>query len=155
MYISESKLKNIINNSVSKILKESFNDNRIAIEIEEHGGLLKFRRKYGASQYANYDLQNCKYVGYLSSETINELDDTNLLWLLREHLLYTNDGGAIVVDKTNEKKEIHTQSPWEKKVSDRNNKWIEKTNNPHYTKDNAIVPNEINTMFRRSEMKKL
>ena len=72
--LTESQLKKIVNESVKSVLNESFTDNRIAQAIKEHGGLSKFQNKFGAKINADYDLQTAAYKGYLSRETVNEIE---------------------------------------------------------------------------------
>lgn len=150
--LTEHNLNRIIKECVNNLLKESFNDKKISDEIKRHGGLKKSDRKYGAGIYSNYDLQNSLYQGYLSPETIEEIDNCDLIFYLNEYLLFTNDGGAIVVKQN--KNEIINNTPWENKVRNRNNKWGENTEYPFFKKDIYVKPNKLNTYQRRNERKK-
>ena len=161
MKINESTLKQIIEESVKNVLKESFNNNELSQAIKEHGGLSKMRDDMGAPYHSNYDLQNAKYEVYLSSETIKELVGTHIFSKIQSWLLFTNDGCAIIVCETysNEK-----NSEWNKKVKKRNQEWGEDGPN----KDDfqvgkwrretqnfgATPPREVNTFVRRSERKR-
>ena len=148
--ITEYDLKNIIKESVNNIIKESFNDKEISHAIEEHGGVKK-NQYFNASTFADYDLQNGQYKGYLSRNTVNELDDADLLFNLRKRLIFTNDGGAIVVDEAssfNNKSYWDDRSNWENKVRTRNKKWGEIESNKEQYK-----PNEFNTVDRRLQRK--
>jgi hypothetical protein len=157
--LTEYDLKNIIKESVNNIIKESFNDKEISYAIEEHGGIKK-NQYFNASIFADYDLQKSQYKGYLSRNTVNELDNADLLFNLRKHLIFTNDGGAIVVDKAssyNNKSYWDDISNWENKVRTRNKKWGEnEPNNERYKRngeDKFIRPNEFNTVDRRLQRK--
>ena len=161
MKINESKLKQIIGESVKNVLKESFNNNDLSQAIKEHGGLSKMRDYMGAPYHSNYDLQNAKYEGYLSSETIKELVGTHIFSKIQSWLLFTNDGGAIIVGETYS---YEKNSEWNKKVKKRNQEWGEDGPN----KDDfqvgkwrretqnfgATPPREVNTFVRRSERKR-
>ena len=157
--LTESKINKIINDSLNRILKESFNDKRVSSAIKSHGGLNnKYKNAfYGANTNANYDLKNCTYVGYLSPDTVNELAENNLLFNLDEYLLHTNDGCAIVVKKNSNDIffDDDYDNSWEKKVKDRNKKWGEETNNENYRDEMYISPNKLNTYYRRQDRKKI
>lgn len=151
-YLSESKMNSIISETVNNLLNESFNDNEISRAIEEHGGLLKQKRELGASMYSDYDLQNCKYKGYLSPNTINELDRFGLAYFLRSVIIYTNDGGAIVLSY-----EPLKNNDFNRKFMKRNMKWAENHNNyKHlYNGSNGYTSYDAsNLQPRRNERKK-
>lgn len=158
MKINESTLKQIIKESVNNVLKESFNNNELSQAVKEHGGLSKMRDYMGATYHSNYDLQNAKYEGYLSSQTIQELVGTHLFSKIQSWLLFTNDGGAIVVGETYS---YEKNSAWNEKVKKRNQEWGEDGPNKddfqvgkwRWETQNAGVlpPKEVNTFVRRSE----
>ena len=158
MKINESTLKQIIKESVNNVLKESFNNNELSQAVKEHGGLSKIRDYMGATYHSNYDLQNAKYEGYLSSQTIQELVGTHLFSKIQSWLLFTNDGGAIVVGETYS---YEKNSAWNEKVKKRNQEWGEDGPNKddfqvgkwRWETQNAGVlpPKEVNTFVRRSE----
>lgn len=158
MKINESTLKQIIEESVKNVLKESFNNNELSQAIKDHGGLSKIRDFMGAPSHSNYDLQNVSYEGYLSAETIKELVKTHLFSKIQAWLLFTNDGGAIIVG---ENYSYEKNSAWNEKVKKRNQEWGEDGPNKndfqigqwrHETQNiGAIPPKEVNTFVRRSE----
>ena len=160
MKINESTLKQIIEESVKNVLKESFNNNELSQAVKEHGGLSKMRDYMGASYHSNYDLQNAKYEGYLSSQTIKELVSTPLFSKIQSWLLFTNDGGAIVVGETYS---YGKNSAWNEKVKKRNQEWGEdgpkkddfKLGQWRHEIQNvgALPPKDVNTFIRRSERK--
>lgn len=156
--LTESDLKNIIKKSVNNILKESFNDKNISNAIEDHGGLKRkeYTTRWSASINANYDLKNSNYEGYLTSNAINELEHTGLIYYLREYLLYTNDGGAVVVSNGNSILDKNT-TDWENKVRNRNRQWGEiDSNREKYNRngeDIYVSPNKFNTIDRRKQIK--
>ena len=137
-------------------LNESFNDNKISNAINQHGGIDKRLREFGAIHYADYDLKNAKYVGYLTPETVENIEEVSLRFKLRKDLIYTNDGGAIVVSNniinfTNKRNE------WEDKVSKRNKNWGEEEKNKEeykWRKEIYVKPNEFNTIDRRKDNKR-
>lgn len=157
MRINESQLNKIINESVKNVLKESFNDNEISQAIAEHGGLNQKNRRWGASFFSDFDLQNAKFNGYLSPNTINELEDTFLAFHLKKWLLYTNDGGAIVVEMG---RNDFNDTKWNEKVRKRNQQWGEDgSDKKEFTdilgnkRERYIKPIEMNTVDRRRERK--
>lgn len=157
MKINESQLNKIINESVKNVLKESFNDNEISQAIAEHGGLNQRNRRWGASFFSDFDLQNANFSGYLSPNTIRELENTFLAFHLKKWLLYTNDGGAIVVEMG--RNDFH-DTKWNEKVKKRNQQWGEDgSDKKEFTdilgnkRERYIKPIEINTVDRRRERK--
>lgn len=149
--LAKDKLDRIIKESVNNLLKESFNDKRVSNEINAHGGLRKHYKKLSANMRADYDLQNCEYQGYLSPDTLKELHDSNMIFYLTKYLLYTNDGGAVVVDKKLKDYVNNIGTTWRNKVKQRNNKWGEETNQPNFIKDDSFEPYTYNTLNRRRE----
>ena len=155
--ISEKDLNNIVSESIQNILKESFNDKKISRDIEDFGGLDPKRMKFGATLASDYDLQRSKMCGYLSRETVNELFDAELVPKLSKWLLFTNNGGAIVIEPNDEYP--YYDNPWNKKVKERNQQWGEDgANKEQFQKDgwrreNSYEPIEINTVDRRKERK--
>ena len=156
MKISEIKLKNIITESLKNVLKESFNDNKIANAIKEHGGLDSTNKRWSAAFNADFDLKNSKYCGYLSPKTMEELNTTGLSFYLRKYILYTKDGGAIVIEKV-----YSSEDSWNDKVRTRNQKWGENGPNKEAferfgsRRETYIYPNEGNTLSRRQERKNI
>ena len=144
---------NRINDNIECILEESFNDKNISNAIKEHGGLdNKWMKRFGASINANYDIQNSEYCGYLTSETVSNLDETDLIYGLGDRLLFTNDGGAVVIKNTYMDKE----SDWDKKVRNRNAQWRENVSDKDkYEEEKYVKPNRFNTYYRRRERKNI
>lgn len=152
--LTESQLKKIVNESVKSVLNESFTDNRIAQAIKEHGGLSKFQNKFGAKINADYDLQTAAYKGYLSRETVNEIEAADLWYQLNRWLLYTNDGGAIVVDDIRNTQNVADRDySWDKKVRQRNIQWGEDVPDTRYWEERHSTPNKFNTKRRREDRK--
>jgi hypothetical protein len=138
-------------------LNESFNDNKISNAINQHGGIDKRLREFGAIHYADYDLKNAKYVGYLTPETVENIEEVSLRFKLRKDLIYTNDGGAIVVSNTTSYNFTGKRNEWEDKVSKRNKNWGEEEKNKEkygFRKEIYVKPNEFNTIDRRQDNKK-
>ena len=138
-------------------LNESFNDNKISNAINDHNGIDKRRRRFGAIHYADYDLKNAKYVGYLTPETVENIEEVNLEFQLRKNLIYTNDGGAIVVSDTAKINLTNKRNEWEDKVSNRNKNWGEEEKNKEdykWRKEIYVKPNEYNTTDRRKDNKR-
>ena len=157
MKINKSQLNKIINESVKKVLKESFNDNEISQAIAEHGGLNQKNRRWSASIFSDFDLQNAQFNGYLSPNTIDELENTFLTLHLKKWLLYTNDGGAIVVEMG--RNDFH-DNKWNEKVRKRNQQWGEDgSDKKEFTdilgnkREKYMKPIEMNTVDRRRERK--
>ena len=138
-------------------LNESFNDNKISNAINKHGGIDKRLRDFGAIHYADYDLKNAKYVGYLTPETVENIEEVSLRFKLRKDLIYTNDGGAIVVSNTTSYNFTGKRNEWQDKVSKRNKNWGEEEKNKEkygFRKEIYVQPNEFNTIDRRQDNKR-
>lgn len=160
MKINESTLKQIIEESVKNVLKESFNDNELTQAIKEHGGIHKSFKDIGTFIHGNFDLQNAKYEGYLNKETLRELLNTHLYSKVAEWVIWTNDGGAIVVSENMSM----DRNFWNKKVKQRNQKWGVNSDNKEDFQSNGwrretessdfISPKNINTFTRRLDRKR-
>lgn len=89
------------NRVTESMIVESFDNEELGRNIEYYGGLKddtsSYRKKDDARTRAGYDLKQAMYVGYISKNTLEELIDTELIDSVRHRLLFTNDGGAIVV----------------------------------------------------------
>ena len=162
MKINESILKQIIDESVKKVLKESFNDKKLSIEIERHGGIDNKHNDLSASYNSNFDLQNAIYGGYLSRTALQELMGTSLMEYIKGFILFTQDGGAIVVDeRISSMNDMHA---WNEKVKKRNQNWGESGQNQDdfkgdgYRKERIgyewTKPKDFNTYARRSDNKR-
>lgn len=156
-FVNENQ--NIYENIDFEQLNESFNDNRISNAINDHDGIDKRLREFGAIHYADYDLKTAKYVGYLTPETVENIDEVDLKFELRKYLIYTNDGGAIVVSNTAkiDLANIGKRNEWEDKVSKRNANWGEEEKNKEdykWRKEIYVKPNEFNTINRRQDNKR-
>jgi hypothetical protein len=138
-------------------LNESFNDNNITNAINDHDGIDKRRRQFGAIHYADYDLKTARYWGYLTPETVENIEEVHLEFQLRKNLIYTNDGGAIVVSDTSKFNLTNKRNEWEDKVSKRNKNWGEEEKNKEeykWRKEIHVRPNEFNTTDRRKDNKR-
>ena len=165
--ITEQKLSEMIKESIEHaFLCESFNDKRISQEIAEHGGVSKIDRRYSAQFYADYDLQNAEYCGYLDQDAMTQIYNCDLRWEIHKRIIPTGDGGAVVVKQGDDPMVApgSYQTKWAKKVSGRNQKWGEAgPNKDEFSFENAlkngrfsrreqyVVPNRDNTEERRAE----
>lgn len=153
--LTESQLYSAINNAVNKVLNESFKDKNISQAIEEHGGVNKSFSLRSAKYNADYNLQNACYCGYLSPETMEEIESCDLLGDIEKRIIHTKDYGAVVVGKNyNEPIENpHDYSTeWENKVRKRNNNFLQDTLSPEEYKRQKniyVTPNKFDTMYRR------
>lgn len=89
------------NRVTESMINESFDNEELVRNIEYCGGLKdntsSYRKRDDARTRAGYDLKQAKYIGYISEDTLEELIDNDLIESVRHRLLFTNDGGAIVV----------------------------------------------------------
>ena len=108
------------------MLNESFNNKELAEEIKKHGGLKNSFKDIDARKHSiNFDLKNCKYSCYLNPEFVNDIYINNayrLLYKSIDNILYTNDGGIIIIDSVNDYDEY---KKWKNKMHMRNDNWIE------------------------------
>lgn len=147
-FINESE--NTINDL--NILEESFNDKKLAEEIKKHGGLNKNMEDCDARMEANFDLKNSKYKSYLSFKTRREIMDSDcyiLLYNSRHSILYTNDGGIILLSNNGNSDDYQK---WSKKIKMRNNNWKPDSlqQNPDYEFEK---PNMTRAYLRRKNIK--
>ena len=147
-FINESE--NTINDL--NILEESFNDKKLAEEIKKHGGLNKDMKDVDARMHANFDLQNSKYKSYLSFEICIEIansDCYDLLYNSINSILYTNDGGIILLSHNGHDDDY---KKWSKKIKTRNNNWRPDCflQNPNYSFEE---PYKKETLLRRKKIK--
>lgn len=101
--LNKSQFKSLIKECVSKyLLNESFNDKKLKDEISLHGGLNK-NINNDARFHATFDIKNdfslkdSLFVKYLSKEELDEIPNNKLIKIIK-NLLYTNDGGAILIN---------------------------------------------------------
>jgi hypothetical protein len=146
-FINESE--NTINDL--NILEESFTDKKLAEEIKKHGGLNKDMKDCDARMKANFDLQNSKYKSYLSYEIRKEITDSDcfdLLYNSIHSILYTNDGGIILLSHNGYDDDY---KKWSKKIKTRNNNWRPNgfQQNPDYFFEE---PFDSNTYLRRKKI---
>lgn len=102
--LSEEKLHNIIKESIRNVINESFGNPELAEMVREHGGLRKIDRYVKDARSRDdgafgFDIRYASPKYYLSPETVSEIDNAGLYYDLEEKLLYTNDGGAIVIER--------------------------------------------------------
>ena len=126
-FINESYLDKKEQNLTSQdMLNESFNNKELAEEIKKHGGLKNSFKDIDAREHLiNFDLKNCKYSCYLNPEFVNDIYYNNayrLLYKSIDNILYTNDGGIILIDSGDDYDEY---KKWKNKMHMRNDNWIE------------------------------
>lgn len=148
-------------------LNESFTNQELKDAIKAHGGLSKgkFNSDYtrDARKGSTYfDLKNAKYVGYLKPETISDIIDSDcykIIFRSLDILLYTKDGGMIVVDKGDSYLDNNYRE-WVKKIKNRDNNWIEDEVSEHPDEEflntgkrdeeyDYVTPNDDITSLRR------
>ena len=155
--------QNIDENIDFEQLNESFTNQELKDAIKAHGGLRKFNYFQDARMNnSKFDLKNAKYAGYLNSETYTYIVQSGcsiILFKSQDLLLYTNDGGIIVVNYGDEYLEKdHTE--WIKKMKFRNNNWIEDEVSEHpesdhwnvnkqYIRRDGVDPDRDVTFMRR------
>ena len=102
MKINEAKLKKIVQESVRKVINESFENSKLAEMVREHGGLRKINKYVKDARTVGinggFDIRYAEPRYYLSPETVEELDNSGLYYDISGKVLYTNDGGAIVIE---------------------------------------------------------
>ena len=101
--INEGQLRKIVAETVRKALNESFENSELAEMVREHGGLRKIDRyvkdaRTCAGGGLGFDIRYASPRYYLSPETVSEIDNAGLYFDIEEKVLYTNDGGAIVIE---------------------------------------------------------
>jgi hypothetical protein len=73
----------------------------------------------------NFDLKNSKYSCYLNKKIVNDIFDNdayNFLYKIQDTILYTKDGGIILIDSGDDYDEY---IKWRNKMHMRNDNWIE------------------------------
>lgn len=134
--------QNIDENIDFEQLNESFTNQELKDAIKAHGGLSKFDSYNDARKLNNdFNLKNAKYLGYLKPEIFNDIIKNGchrILFKSRDILLYTNDGGIIVVEGGDEFLG-DDYNEWVKKMKIRNNNWIEDEVSEHPERDHWSV----------------
>ncbi len=100
--LSEARLHKIIKESIRNVINESFENPELAEMIREHGGLRKIEKYVKDARSRDngalgFDIRYASPEYYLSPETVSEIYDAGLYYDIEEKVLYTNDGGAIVI----------------------------------------------------------
>ena len=102
--LNESVLRQIVSESVRRILKEDFSNTELTNLVREHGGLVSTDElvgRYGARSYESWsNIANMRPVGYINPEEAHIIDMFNTFKPINEQILYCNDGGVIVVEGT-------------------------------------------------------
>lgn len=107
-------------------INESFNNKELAEEIKKHGGLKDSQKDMDARRnLTTFDLKNSKYSCYLNPKIVSDIYYNNaymLLYKSKDIILYTNDGGIILIDSGDDKDNYRK---WRDKMHMRNDNWIE------------------------------
>ena len=124
-FVNESREEQ--NLTSQDMLNESFNNKELAEEIKKHGGLKNSYKDLDARKHLiNFDLKNSKYSCYLNPKFVNDIYYNNayrLLYKSIDNILYTNDGGIIIIDSIND--DYDEYKKWKNKMHMRNDNWIE------------------------------
>lgn len=123
----KNKQNTIIDENIDfKQINESFNNKELAEEIKKHGGLKDLQKDFDARRnLTTFDLKNSKYSCYLDPKFVSDIYHNNaymLLYKSKDIILYTNDGGIILIDSGNDKDNYRK---WRDKMHMRNDNWIE------------------------------
>lgn len=123
-FVNESREEQ--NLTSQDMLNESFNNKELAEEIKKHGGLKDSQKDMDARRnLTTFDLKNSKYSCYLNPKIVSDIYYNNaymLLYKSKDIILYTNDGGIILIDSGDDKDNYRK---WRDKMHMRNDNWIE------------------------------
>jgi hypothetical protein len=128
-------------------LNESFTNQELKDAIKAHGGLSKLYKNIDArtlytEQSNSFDLVNCKYCGYISQEIVEIINtefkcNLRLWYYIYTNILFTNDGGAIIIDN-GDGNLGYEHRKWIKKMKIRNNNWKEDLLNKNTGKNTKL-----------------
>lgn len=125
--MNESKTDNFRRNfqSFKNSLNESFNNQELTNALAEHGGIknTKYSKLRDARSYnTKFDIRYAEYSDYLEPQELEVLSKVNPYWPIVDQLLYTNDGGAIVITSGENEPDGYME-----KLKKRGEKYMDKT----------------------------